>query len=295
MTQQALARTNQKQPLSVVKPTGGRNGIAKIDMQELRELAEVFVTSKMFPDVTQTAQAMVKIIAGHELGFEPIVSMTGIHIFQGKVSIGANLLASLIKDSGKYQYKVTEHTNTACEIVFYQQVGDEWKQLGVPVRYTLKEAADAGLAGKDVWKKYPADMLFASVIRKGCRRYCADVLRGTGSDHDVADEVEIDARATEIATLAHTPDEPEFSGELETVDAVLVDRSRDDLVAEVKTLTQKLNKAGDSIKWTPSNLTEYINDLFSVSDGLDALSGESFDILIGDLQGRLSELAAIPQ
>jgi hypothetical protein len=219
MTQQALAtqKQNQGQQMSIVEGNFQRNSIAKLNMRELKELAEVFVTSKMFPDVTQTAQAMVKIIAGQELGFEPIVSMTGIHIFQGKVSIGANLLASLIKDSGKYQYKVTEHDNTACTVVFYQDVRGDWKQLGVPVRYTMQDAQNAGLTSKDVWKKYPSDMLFASVIRKGCRRYCADVLRGTVSDHDVADEVNLDARAAETAQIAteaaeYAHDGPEYSG-----------------------------------------------------------------------------------
>lgn len=301
---QALATTKQTQQLNVVEGGFQRNSIAKLNMRELKELADVFVTSKMFPDVQQTAQAMVKIIAGQELGFEPIVSMTGIHIFQGKVSVGANLLASLIKDSGKYQYKITEHTNQICTIVFYQDVKGEWKQLGVPVTYTIGEAQQAGLTSKDVWKKYPADMLFASVIRKGCRRYCADVLRGTVSDHDVADEVEADAQQIETAKIAEevteiADEQPRYSGpddridegnELDVIDGQPVERTREDCIAEVKKLCQQLNKAGDSIKWTAPNLTSFINDFFNVNDGLDSLSFDTFDALIEELQTRVESL-----
>ena len=95
--------------LSLVKPPE-TNSLAKLNMRELRDLAGIMLESGAFPDIKTAAQAMVKVIAGNELGFSPIVSMTGIHFFQGKVSLGANLIASLIKDSGKYEYKITEHT-----------------------------------------------------------------------------------------------------------------------------------------------------------------------------------------
>lgn len=60
---------------------------------------------------------------------------------------------------------------------------------------------------------------------------------------------------------------------------------------KVKDLCQRLNKAGDSIKWTAANLTAYVNDLLGVEKGTDGLSSESFDILIGDLEGRLQVLS----
>lgn len=186
MNQTALQRNDQSKTNLVGIDGNGDNRLARLNMRELKELATVFVESGAFPDIKQVAQAMVKIIAGQELGFSPIVSMTGIHFFQGKVEFSSTLKASLIKDSGKYEYKVLQHTNECCEIAFYQRIGNELKSLGTPVFYTIEDAQMAGLLGKDNWKKYRKDMLFAACIRQGTRRYCADVLRGVSSDHDSA-------------------------------------------------------------------------------------------------------------
>lgn len=192
----ALAKRNEAtNNLAVID--GGLNRLAKLNMGELRELGEAAVASGMFPDLKTSAQAMMKIMAGHELGFSPIVSMTGVHFFQGRVVIGANLLASLIKDSGKYEYKVLQHTDKVCEIAVFQRFGDDLKQLGTPVYYTTGDASNAGLMIKDNWKKYPKDMLFAACIRQAARRYCADILRGTGTESGNDTEDFVDARAAE--------------------------------------------------------------------------------------------------
>lgn len=215
MTQTALQRNNQQQSNLVSIDGNGNNAIAKLNMRELKELATVFVESGAFPDIKQVAQAMVKIIAGSELGFSPIVSMTGIHFFQGKVEFSSTLKASLIKDSGKYEYKVLQHTNECCEIAFYQRIGNELKSLGTPVFYTIDDAAAAGLLGKDNWKKYRKDMLFAACIRQGTRRYCADVLRGVSSDH----EVEIDSDGPVDPNAMGTSAMDDQTAENVTVDA----------------------------------------------------------------------------
>ncbi len=197
---QALQKSERQQG-GLVAIDGGRNSLAKLNMRELKELAEVFMVSGAFPDIKSVAQAQVKILAGAELGFSAIVSMTGIHFFQGKVTIGSNLLASLIKDSGKYEFKILQHTDKLCEIAFFQHIGDQIKSLGTPVLYTIDDARLAGLTGKDNWKKYPKDMLFAACIRQGSRRYCADILRGTVSDTDtqVDEEAPIDPTAVETS------------------------------------------------------------------------------------------------
>ena len=55
-----------------------------MSLAEVEQWAGVFHKSGMFKDVTNLAQAMVKIKAGEELGFSPFVSMGGIHIISGK-------------------------------------------------------------------------------------------------------------------------------------------------------------------------------------------------------------------
>lgn len=195
-TEKALEKVEQ--PAAPITLAEKPNTLAKIDLRELRQIAEIMVASGAFDDVKQVAQAQVKIMAGAELGFSPIVSMTGIHFFKGKVTIGANLIASLIKQSPKYDYEVIEHTSDACAVQFYSVASSGLrKPLGPPVRYTVAEAKTAGLTSKDTWTKYPADLLFAAVMRQGGRRHCADVLRGTTNEVDTPDDVPFAEAETE--------------------------------------------------------------------------------------------------
>jgi hypothetical protein len=62
--------------------------------------------SGMFPDVTDGAKALVKILAGKEIGVTPFQAMTNIHIIQGKATMGANLIAAKVNGSGRYDYRV---------------------------------------------------------------------------------------------------------------------------------------------------------------------------------------------
>jgi len=94
--------------------------IEKMPIAEMMQVAKLFAESGMFSDAKSQAQAMVKILAGQEIGIPPFASMSGIHIIVGKPSIGAGLIAARVKGSGKYDYKVTEQTDKSCSIDFYQ-------------------------------------------------------------------------------------------------------------------------------------------------------------------------------
>ena len=136
-------------------------------------LAEAFARSGFFSDATDAAKAIVKIQAGRELGIPPVAAMTGINIVQGRISLGANILAGLVKRHPAYDYRVIEHTEERCLIAFYQ--GDN--HLGTS-DFTIEDAASAGLASKQNWRTYPRNMLFARAMSNGVRWYCPDVTAG---------------------------------------------------------------------------------------------------------------------
>lgn len=237
--------------LSVVHDSG-QNKLARLNMRELKEVAQVFIESGSFTDVKQAAQAMVKIMAGAELGFSPIVSMTGVHFFNGKVSLGAGLIASLIKSGGKYEYKITEHTETRCSVQFYQVINGELKSLGVAVTYTWADAQKAGLTGKDNWKKYPKDMLFASCIRQGARRYCADILRGVTPETDVESE-------SDVVPELQSDRVPEPI----TIDGEIVDTATGEIIEEPAASTPKASAASSRTETdtTPAGAVQKAVDL----------------------------------
>ncbi len=56
---------------------------------EMLQIGKVFAESGMFVDAKAAAQAIVKIQAGQEIGIPPFAAMSGIHIIQGKPTMGA--------------------------------------------------------------------------------------------------------------------------------------------------------------------------------------------------------------
>jgi hypothetical protein len=133
-------------------------------------MAKAFAESGMFADTKSAAQAIVKIQAGQEIGIPPFAAMTGIHIIQGKPTIGAGLIASRVKGSGKYDYKVIEASEKVCSIDFYQgatKIGNS--------TFTIEDAKKALTKNID---KFPKNMLFARAISNGVKWYCPDVFSG---------------------------------------------------------------------------------------------------------------------
>ena len=140
---------------------------------DVERAARAMAASGFFPDSKQAAQAVVKVLAGRELGFGAFASMTGVAVIQGKPVVGANLTAAAIKQTGKYNYRVIKHTEQECEIEFFEN----GQSVGISA-FTMNDAKAAGLTNKDNWKKYPRNMLFARAISNGQKWYAPDVYNG---------------------------------------------------------------------------------------------------------------------
>jgi len=144
--------------------------VQQLPISELMNLAKAFAESGMFADTKSAAQAIVKIQAGQEIGIPPFAAMTGIHIIQGKPTIGAGLIASRLKGSGKYDYRVIEASEKVCSIDFYQgntKIGNS--------TFTIEDARKALTKNID---KFPKNMLFARAISNGVKWYCPDIFSG---------------------------------------------------------------------------------------------------------------------
>jgi hypothetical protein len=149
-----------------------RDPAAVFELDQRR--ANLYAESGYWPDAKSQAQALVKIEAGRELGLPAITAMSEIHLIQGKPTLGAGALGSLVKTSGRYDYRVVEHTEQRCVIRFFDLQAGE---LGESV-FTLDDARKAGLAGRSTWRQYPRNMLFARALSNGVAWYCPDVSAG---------------------------------------------------------------------------------------------------------------------
>jgi len=144
----------------------------QLQIQEIQSIGQVMKKSGLFSDLQSPEQAMVKIMAGQMLGVDPFGSTSGIHIIKGKPVISANLMAGLIKRSGKYDYKAIKHDETLCHLEFYRVDGKK-EAIGESI-FSMDDAKKAGLSGGN-WAKYPKNMLFARAISNGFRYHCADL------------------------------------------------------------------------------------------------------------------------
>ena len=104
-------------------------------------IGQVMARSGLFPDITRVSQAVVKVLAGRELGIGPFAAMSDIHLIDGAPVVGARILAALVRQSGVYDYRVVEWTNERVAIDFYRH-GDK---LEPTVTFTDEDAERAGL------------------------------------------------------------------------------------------------------------------------------------------------------
>lgn len=187
--------------------TENQSFISPDEFDLIQRVAKAFHVSGMFPDIKSHAQAIVKVMAGKELGLPPFASIQGIHIAEklGKVIIGANLIATMIANHPQYNYRVNECNREICKISFYNPKEiTEANFIGIS-SFTIQEAQEAGLLGKDIWKKYPSDMLFARCITRGARRYAPGIFGGTPVYTPEEMSIEVDEDGVIMKDVILTP------------------------------------------------------------------------------------------
>ena len=212
--------------------------IQKINTADIMSIGKAFAESGMFTDIKSAAQAIVKIQAGQEIGIPPFAAMSGIHIIQGKPTIGAGLIASSIKGSGKYDFRVVEHSEKICSIEFFQ--GKE--SLGIST-FTIDDAKKAGTKNID---KFPKNMLFARAISNGVKFYTPDVFSGPVYTPEEMDQVTIDA-AVEVL--------PDYDDVIEAINNA-VDKA--ELTSLWKALPKEMRAASELIETFKAKASTYV-------------------------------------
>lgn len=212
-----LARGNSTADLDA-PITGG-------EMAVLYRLAKGLAASGFFKDARDASQAFAKMIFGRDLGLSATQAMTDIYIVEGKPEMSANLQASKVRSSERYEYRVLELTEQRCEIQFTQQ-GEELHPTSV---FTIEDAKTAELVKpKSGWIKYPRNMLFARAMSNGVAFHCPDVMNGIR----VYAEGEISAPPQAAIQAPDATAEPDDADVVD--DPVLSDEERAELVSSVE-------------------------------------------------------------
>jgi len=158
----------------------------RADQPVPQSLAEVLVfaahasNSNYFPDVYEESQCVVKIMAGQELGIGAVSSLRNIKFIEGQINLSAKLVASLVKSSGRYDFRVVSLDNKHCKLEFFQRSLNErsWESVGFS-EYGEEDAKRQGLFDRGVnYKKIPKNMYWSRAMSNGVGWFCPDVTMG---------------------------------------------------------------------------------------------------------------------
>lgn len=134
---------------------------ALVPMDKLREMADSMARAGIFGKTPEQIFSLM-LIAQAE-GIHPAVAVQEYDIIQNRPAINSRSALSRFQAAGG-SIQWTERSDKRAAAKFYHPQGGE-----VEIAWDMTRAAQAGLTGKDNWKKFPAQMLSARVIAEGVR------------------------------------------------------------------------------------------------------------------------------
>lgn len=153
----------------------------------MQQWATIWVESGMLPAHIKTpAQALAIMFAARDLGLKPTAALKGLYVTNGKVGMEFQTMNALAQARlPGYELQVLERSKDVCKLRGRRSSNHSWTEIS----FTISEAAQAGLTTKDVWMKYPADMLYAKAGERLLRAIASDVLLGVAYDGDEMQEI----------------------------------------------------------------------------------------------------------
>lgn len=161
----------------------------------MEAIARRIASSSLLPAALRSgpdreANVMVLLLTAHDLGISATTAMQQVHIIDGKPSMSAQLMRSLIlRDGHGLQIKVEEDEAGKPVAATVRGWRKEMPDVDVDASYTWAEAVTAGLVGKDNWKRHPADMLVARATSRFARYFFPDCLSGVSYTPDELEAV----------------------------------------------------------------------------------------------------------
>jgi hypothetical protein len=156
-------------------------------MERGNELAERIANTDFVPKALRgnPPAILAAVLYGHEIGLEPMQSLSTIHVIEGRPTLSAEAMRSLILREG--HELVIEEATPSRATVAGKRAGDSRTSR---VTWTLDDAKRARIAGRPNWQAYPRQMLVARATAELARQLFADVIRGYAATEELADVIE---------------------------------------------------------------------------------------------------------
>lgn len=162
-----------------------KNDRMPADMAAKLQMADMFVRSGLCPRGMDTKEKVfVALQFGDELGLAPWISIQNCAVIQGRPSMGAHIMVGVAQSANLLDGWDTTGCGDTEAVVRARRRGSSDVHIG---KYTLDDAKRAGLLGKDNWRNFPADMLYARAAMRALRRACPEVFAGLVSKEELED------------------------------------------------------------------------------------------------------------
>lgn len=138
-------------------------------------VAERLVQSSFVPAAFKgkPVEATAAILAGLEIGLQPMAALRSFDVIQGQAAPRAVTLRAVVQSYG-HELVLKESTATRAIVAGRRKGTDNWQTS----TWTIDRARELGLTGKDNWKKQPGAMLVARATAECARLIASDAILG---------------------------------------------------------------------------------------------------------------------
>lgn len=140
---------------------------------QMEKMAQTFIKSKALPSGIDSAEKLIVIFqAGRDFGLSATEAINGFYFVNGKLTIWGPVALSQVTKSGfKVEWKECDEKSATVKIS-REDRGD------ITETFTIEDATKAGLNNKDIWKKYPKNMLKWKAFGNAVKFFCPEALHG---------------------------------------------------------------------------------------------------------------------
>lgn len=151
-----------------------------LPLSDIQRMAQAVASSGLF-GVKSPDQALALMLIAQAEGLHPAIAARDYDIIQGRPAKKSEaMLRSFIANGGRVKWGKLD--DSCAEATFAHPAGGE-----ITIRWDMERAKIAGLTGKDMYRKYPRQMLRARCISEGVRTVCPMATSGMYVPEEVAD------------------------------------------------------------------------------------------------------------
>jgi len=165
-----------------------RSALMPQSLDDKLKMAELLAKSGLVPNTLNTREKVfVALQWGHELGLSPMSSVNNVVPINGKPTLSADIMYAMARNNPEYggiEWKVRNKEKAEVVITRTNPQGAVERFTGY---FDIEMARQAGLAEKDVYKKFPDRMMRARALSRACKEAFPDVFAGIYSIEEADD------------------------------------------------------------------------------------------------------------